>query len=75
MDLPSVELSNGLRVRSYNLNDVGYKSSNSQSQIDPITVYLVPHTHLDPGWIKTIDEYYEQKVKYILINVIDQLSD
>lgn len=59
MDRPSEELSNGLRARSYNLNDVAYKSDKSEDYVEPITVYLVSHTHLDPGWIKTIDEYYE----------------
>jgi hypothetical protein len=23
------------------------------------TVYLIPHSHDDPGWMQTIDEYYE----------------
>lgn len=39
----------------------------------PINIYLVAHSHLDPGWINTLDEYYTAKVKYILDNVVEEL--
>lgn len=41
---------------------------------EPITVHLVAHSHLDPGWIKTFKQYYEDEVRDILINLIDELS-
>ena len=37
---------------------------------EPINLFLVPHTHLDPGWIETFEEYYVKKVKKILVNVV-----
>ena len=47
-----------------------------------LTVHLVPHTHDDVGWIKTIDEYYSgfegrvqhARVEQILDTVIIELQ-
>ena len=49
---------------------------------DKLQVHLVPHTHDDTGWLKTVDEYYyganksiwPAGVQYILDSVIPQLS-
>ena len=48
---------------------------------EPLTVHLVPHTHDDIGWLKTIDEYYTgysqstaiANVSSILDTVVDAL--
>ena len=39
-----------------------------------ILMHVVPHTHLDAGWIETIDVYMKQKVNTILRSVFEQLS-
>lgn len=47
-----------------------------------LNVHLVPHTHDDVGWLKTVDQYYyggrmeiqRAGVQYILDSVIDQLQ-
>uniref|UniRef100_A0A1X7U3R1 Alpha-mannosidase n=1 Tax=Amphimedon queenslandica TaxID=400682 RepID=A0A1X7U3R1_AMPQE len=49
---------------------------------DVVNVHLVPHTHDDVGWLKTVDEYYygannsiqHAAVRYILDSVVDELS-
>ena len=49
--------------------------------VDKLQVHLVPHTHDDVGWLKTVDEYFygsnnsiqHAGVQYILDSVIPQL--
>ncbi|KAH3763717.1 lysosomal alpha-mannosidase [Pelomyxa schiedti] len=41
---------------------------------DRATVFLVPHTHCDPGWLDTYQGYYDTEVKFILDTVVEQLA-
>lgn len=40
----------------------------------PLTVFVIPHSHCDPGWIKTFDEYFQTQTKQILTTVINALK-
>ena len=54
-----------------------------KSLADVLQVHIVPHTHDDVGWLKTVDEYYYggrnkiqiAGVQYILDSVIQALSE
>ncbi|KAL3066290.1 hypothetical protein OYC64_016277 [Pagothenia borchgrevinki] len=58
----------------------GYESCHA-TQPDMLNVHLVPHTHDDVGWLKTVDQYFygdrndiqHAGVQYILDSVVDQL--
>ncbi|KAH3742715.1 Lysosomal alpha-mannosidase [Pelomyxa schiedti] len=39
-----------------------------------LNVHAVPHTHDDPGWLKTVDGYYDCCVQYILDTVVSSLA-
>uniref|UniRef100_A0A7N8YAM6 Alpha-mannosidase n=1 Tax=Mastacembelus armatus TaxID=205130 RepID=A0A7N8YAM6_9TELE len=58
-----------------------WSSSCHATKPDMLNVHLVPHTHDDVGWLKTVDQYYygdrndiqHAGVQYILDSVVDQL--
>jgi hypothetical protein len=42
-------------------------------KLKTIKVYVVPHSHCDPGWKESWREYYESRVKHILRAVVTAL--
>jgi hypothetical protein len=50
--------------------------------LEELTVHVVPHTHDDVGWLKTVDQYFigsrqdiqAARVQYIIDSVIDSLE-
>ncbi|KAM8843149.1 lysosomal alpha-mannosidase [Synchiropus picturatus] len=58
----------------------GYESCHA-TKANMLNVHLVPHTHDDVGWLKTVDQYYygdrndiqHAGVQYILDSVVEEL--
>uniref|UniRef100_K3X179 Alpha-mannosidase n=1 Tax=Globisporangium ultimum (strain ATCC 200006 / CBS 805.95 / DAOM BR144) TaxID=431595 RepID=K3X179_GLOUD len=49
----------------------------TKGKIDPhkLNVHLISHSHDDPGWLVGVDQYYMERVQYILDTVIEQLLE
>ena len=39
-----------------------------------INIFIVPHSHTDPGWLETLENYYSTQVRDILYNVLNELK-
>ena len=39
-----------------------------------LVIHVLPHTHLDAGWIETFDNYYKLYVSKILESLIPELE-
>lgn len=51
--------------------DVRYKGGEWDEE--KLKVFVVPHSHNDPGWIRTVEEYYQERTKSILDTVVASL--
>uniref|UniRef100_A0A1I7RJD9 mannosyl-oligosaccharide 1,3-1,6-alpha-mannosidase n=1 Tax=Bursaphelenchus xylophilus TaxID=6326 RepID=A0A1I7RJD9_BURXY len=48
-----------------------YKPTSNKQHID---IFVIPHSHNDPGWLQTFEEYYQESVRGILNNMLDFLG-
>lgn len=51
---------------------VGYNGN--EWDLEKLKVFVVPHSHNDPGWKLTVEEYYDRQSRHILDTIVDTLS-
>lgn len=51
---------------------VSYKGNEWDEE--KLKVFVVPHSHNDPGWKLTVEEYYDRQSRHILDTIVETLS-
>ena len=41
---------------------------------EPLHIIVIPHSHNDPGWLKTYDKYFEDETRHILSLAVEKLT-
>ncbi len=44
------------------------------SKDNKLHVIIIPHSHNDPGWLMTFEEYYERRTRNILNTIVESLT-
>lgn len=52
--------------------NVQYKGNEWENE--KLKIFVVPHSHNDPGWKLTVEEYYDKQSRHILDTIVDTLS-
>ncbi|XP_064614466.1 alpha-mannosidase 2x-like [Liolophura sinensis] len=50
------------------------KKAAGKASPSPLTVLIIPHSHNDPGWLRTLDDYFSTSTKKIFDLMLEKLE-
>eukprot|EP01127_Copromyxa_protea_P019990 TRINITY_DN6601_c0_g1_i1.p1 TRINITY_DN6601_c0_g1~~TRINITY_DN6601_c0_g1_i1.p1 ORF type:complete len:1153 (+),score=191.91 TRINITY_DN6601_c0_g1_i1:13-3471(+) len=69
-DLPFADVDAGVWKQGW---DITYKDEIYDEE--PLEVFVVMHSHTDPGWIKTFGQYFHGQTRHIFDNTLEVMTD
>ncbi len=56
-------------------DDFQQVTESNENSMTVIHAFIVPHSHCDPGWIETVQTYFDQNVTNILTKTLTLIAN
>lgn len=56
-------------------NSFQQRTENNRNSMTEVHAFIVPHSHCDPGWIETVQTYFDHNVTNILTKTLTLIAN